>query len=121
LQIVRPFGELLYAHIKKHGSIRAFARRAQHAPSLLSQVHKGEIPPPRDRVVQWSKMLRLEGRELDEFMDAAAVATASDWARERVDHLIARLERRVAEQHVKYSTLEKKIDEITGADSIAKP
>jgi transcriptional regulator with XRE-family HTH domain len=118
--VLTPFGDLLYRNIKKHGSVREFARRAEVSPSLFALIRKGETPPPKERVQQWAKLFRLEGADLQEFIDAAAIAASPGWARERIVEMIDRVEQRVAEAEGKYDALEKKVERIIERDRGAR-
>jgi hypothetical protein len=94
------FGKLLKTLIYQHfRSARAFVREVggfsseDVGVSRVSQVIKGKLPPPFERLDAWEKVLKVEGKERRHFRDLAAIACLPDVARPEFEQLLARVER----------------------------
>ncbi len=93
------FGKHLKARIsREYRSLRAFVREAgegtreDSAVGYLSKVIAGKKPPPLDRIDAWASALKLEGADLEHFLDLACLAHLPEVVRPRFERILSRLE-----------------------------
>jgi transcriptional regulator with XRE-family HTH domain len=76
---LQKFGELLKnLRIERNLSLREICRLAGYDPSNWSKIERGKMPPPSDNdtLIKWAKILglSLNKKELNDFLDSAAIA-----------------------------------------------
>ncbi len=93
------FGKVLKTLIyQRHDSARAFVRAVGGFSSedagvaRVSKVMAGKLPPPLDRLNAWADALKLEGADLEHFLDLACLAHLPEVVRPRFERILSRLE-----------------------------
>lgn len=82
-----------------------FGQSVGHSSGFINMVISGERTPPLDKVAMWAEVLKITGKDREEFTRHAYLAHCPDEIRDDYFRLRARvdkLERRVAEFEDKY-------------------